>query len=141
MERLEEREGLAGTFRDDRVAKPVTHDLQVALFQAVRELLENIGKHACATRFEVILARERDRIRVQIEDDGVGFDPAILSASPPAHGGYGLFSIRERLGRLGGTLAIESKPGAGTRVLLSAPLDEAPRPLAIRNQGFPDIHP
>ncbi|MCZ6696585.1 MAG: PAS domain S-box protein [Acidobacteria bacterium] len=62
VERFEEREGLAGTFRDDRIAKPVTHDLQVALFQAVRELLENIGKHACATRFEVTLAREREEI-------------------------------------------------------------------------------
>ena len=141
VERLEEREGITGTFQGDRVAKPLAQDLQVALFQAVRELLENVGKHARATRFEVALARDGQRISVRIEDDGVGFDPTVLSASSPPVRGYGLFSIRERLGLLGGKLEIESNPGAGTRVLLSAPLAGALRPLAVGDQGFPDIDP
>ena len=140
VERLEERVGIAGTFQGDRAAKPLAQDLQVALFQAVRELLENVGKHARATRFEVTLARDGQRIRMQIEDDGVGFDPAVLSSSPPGKG-YGLFNIKERLGLLGGTLEIESNPGAGTRVLLSAPLAAALKPLAVEDQGFPDIRP
>ncbi len=141
MERLEEREGITGIFQGDRVAKPLAQDLQVALFQAVRELLQNVGKHARATRFEVTLTRDGQRIRVSIEDDGVGFDPTVLSESSPPLQGYGLFSIRERLGFLGGNLEIESNPGAGTRVLLSAPLAGALRPLAVGDQGFPDIGP
>ena len=139
VERLEERQGISGTFQGDRAAKPLAQDLQVALFQAVRELLQNVGKHARATRFEVTLTRDGQRIRVSIEDDGVGFDPAILSESSPPGRGYGLFSIRERLGLLGGTLEIESNSGTGTRVLLSAPLAEALRPLEAGDQGSPDI--
>jgi signal transduction histidine kinase len=50
-----------------------------------------------------------------VEDEGVGFDPGARS------NGYGLFSIRERLNHLGGSMQIESKPGGGTRVCLMAP--------------------
>jgi PAS domain S-box-containing protein len=121
VERLEEREGITGTFKDDHEAKPLAEDVRVALFQAVRELLNNVGRHARAHHVEVSLLRAGDTIRVQIDDDGVGFDPHVVEI-PASDGGYGLFSIRERLDLLGGALSIESTPETGTRALVMAPL-------------------
>jgi len=58
-----------------------------------------------------------------VVDDGVGFDPGCVEPPSVARGGFGLFSIRERLRLLGGVMEIESKAGRGTRVVLTAPLD------------------
>jgi PAS domain S-box-containing protein len=117
-----ERYGLSTQFENDELDKPVSEDIRVMLFQAVRELLVNVAKHAKAQEVTVSIQRVDDEIRIEIEDDGKGFD--ILSEGPysVASGGFGLFSIRERLGHMGGHFDIESKLGRGTRVTLSAPL-------------------
>jgi PAS domain S-box-containing protein len=117
-----ERYGLSTQFENDELDKPVSEDIGVMLFQAVRELLVNVAKHAKAQEVKVSIQRVDDEIRIEIEDDGKGFD--ILSEGPysVASGGFGLFSIRERLGHMGGHFDIESKLGRGTRVTLSAPL-------------------
>ncbi len=122
LERLAEREGIGVEFGDDHEPKPLDDDVRVALFQAVRELLNNVGKHARARAVRVSLRREGGALHVGIRDDGVGFDPRGLAKPGLSTGGYGLFSIRERLGLLGGSLAIESKPNGGTRAELTAPL-------------------
>jgi len=66
----------------------------------------------------------RNEIRVSVEDDGVGFDISKAGSHDYKTGGFGLFSIRERLGHIGGHLEIQSKPGRGTRVALTAPIDQ-----------------
>ena len=63
----------------------------------------------------------RDLVRLDVLDDGVGFDPALTSA-PTADGGYGLRGLRERLIELGGGLSVESEPGGGTIVSAQLPL-------------------
>ena len=63
---------------------------------------------------------ENGMFRVKVTDDGVGFDPQTLGA-PTVEGGFGLYSIRERLIAVDGSLSIESTPGAGTVVTAIVP--------------------
>jgi len=87
------------------------------LFRALRELLFNVHKHARTDKARVRFSQEDGFLKVVVEDEGVGFD------SMEGASGYGLLSIRERLNHLGGSLEIESVPGEGTRVCMTAPLN------------------
>lgn len=98
----------------------LTHDVQVMLFQAVRELLMNIVKHSGAKEALISVADDQKGFRVTVRDTGKGFDGKI-SLHAHQSGGFGLFSIRERLKHIGGKLVINSSPGRGTRVIMVAP--------------------
>lgn len=98
---------------------PVNAEIEVVLFQVLRELLVNVVKHANATRVDIALRRLNDRLSLQVSDDGDGFDAA-AAVTGSGSGGFGLFNIRERLQLLGATLEIESGPG--TRITVTAPL-------------------
>ena len=87
--------------------------MKVILFQVIRELLNNVVKHSNALNATVRIDRENGLIRARVKDDGLGFDPQILGA-PTAEGGFGLFSIRERLMAFNSSLQIDSTPGKGT---------------------------
>jgi len=117
------RHGLSTDFKSDGRPKPLDHDVRVLLFQAVRELLVNVVKHAKATSVTVSTRRVGDKIQVSVADDGVGFDISELSSQGYKTGGFGLFNIRERLGQIGGRLNVESKPGLGTKVTLVAQIN------------------
>ena len=121
-EQMEREHGLPVQCFDDRLEKPLRDDLRVTLYRSVRELIMNAVKHARAGVLKVSVSRFGEDIRILVEDDGVGFDNAALEIRPPAGAGFGLFSIRERLGCLGGQIAIDSQPGRGTRITLSVPL-------------------
>lgn len=101
---------------------------RVTLFRAIRELLINVTRHAGVDRARVQIWHEGVMARVAVEDDGVGFDPDAGRGSfgrdaNAGRGGFGLLALRERLGQLGGTLAVGSRPGgAGSRVVASVPL-------------------
>jgi PAS domain S-box-containing protein len=99
-----------------------SEELGIFLFQAVRELLFNVIKHAEQKRAHIRVLRVNGRIYVTVADEGTGFDPAQLRAAGGSIGGFGLFSISERLGLLGGEIEIESAPGRGSRITLIAPL-------------------
>jgi len=120
-ERFASQHNLPVDFEDDGRNKPLSEGLQVLLFQAVRELLVNTLKHAEASRAKVAIGREGETVRVVIVDDGVGFH-----GEHAVKNGFGLFSIRERLRHLGGTIEFTAAPGRGTRVVLSVPAE--PRP-------------
>jgi signal transduction histidine kinase len=94
----------------------------VLLDQAVNELLVNVVKHAQAHNVEVSLRREGGNLKVEVGDDGVGFQLPVTEARHREGRGFGLFSIRERLRPVGGRLEVQSAPGAGTHVCLTVPL-------------------
>jgi PAS domain S-box-containing protein len=124
VEEIQEKYGIKSEFEDDEKPKPLDDDVRVLLFRNVRELLVNVVRHADAKKVKVSVRKAGSEIHVSVEDDGVGFDPAeIVSASAQA-GGFGLFSIRERLEQAGGHLKIESEPGRGTTITLIAPLKQ-----------------
>ncbi len=101
-------------------------DRQVILFQVVRELLVNIGKHAQASRAKVILSMEGGALRIKVNDDGRGFDASQAYDPKAQKGNFGFFSMRERLNYLGGAIDLRSKPGMGTQVALTVPLSADP---------------
>ena len=81
------------------------------------------GKTACA---RVDLEREGPWVRISVQDEGQGFDPALVRDQDPR--GFGLQVMRERAERVGGTLSIESQPGRGTRVVLRVPYPQKQGP-------------
>jgi signal transduction histidine kinase len=119
-----EQYGLSAQFEDDGLDKPVSEDIRVMLFQAVRELLVNVAKHARANEVKVSVQKAADEIRIEVEDNGKGFDISRKRPHNMTSGGFGLFSIRERLGHMGGRFNIESKPDKGTLIILAAPLED-----------------
>ena len=91
-----------------------------AVLRCTSELLANVTRHAHAARVSVLLRHEVNADRVQVRDDGVGFDPAVATATVRA-GHIGLASLRERAEALGGALTLESAPGAGTVATVTIP--------------------
>jgi signal transduction histidine kinase len=102
-------------------------DQAVLLFQSVRELLINSSKYAGTGEATVTLEQREGQLRIQVRDEGVGFD---LAAAAPALGAptggvsskFGLFSIRERMMALGGSFDMQSAPGKGATATLTLPL-------------------
>jgi signal transduction histidine kinase len=90
--------------------------IETELDRIAQEALNNALKHARAGRIAVRLCQEAGRVVLEIEDDGVGFDPAQAKSG----GGFGLTGMAERAARIDAHLAIESQPGAGTRLRVEA---------------------
>jgi PAS domain S-box-containing protein len=122
VEETTERHGIRVRFEDDEQPKPSDDSVRVLLFQAVRELLMNVIKHASASQAIVAVRRSEDQMEIRVEDDGTGFDLERVQRRVGPERGFGLFSIRERLDALGGGLEMRSSPGAGSRATLRAPL-------------------
>ncbi len=118
---MHDKHGLTLDMKADAQAEPVAEDVKVLLFQATRELLFNAVKHAGVKTAQVQLTRRDDRILIVVSDEGIGFDPTRVRAVGGSTGGFGLFSIRERIHLLGGEMVIDSAPGKGTRITLTAP--------------------
>lgn len=103
-------------------ADPAYEEVRVLLYQAIRELLFNVVKHANVKRATVRLrCRDNDRVEVRVEDLGSGFDSENGEAKKTP-GGFGLYSIRDRLELLGGKMELRSAPGKGTLVTICAPM-------------------
>lgn len=85
----------------------------------VREALSNAARHASASRAAVSVRPEDDGLRIEVADDGIGFDAAIEHDE----GHHGLVNMRRRAERLGGTLEVVSRPGAGTRIIVLLPTE------------------
>jgi signal transduction histidine kinase len=96
--------------------QPFSIDVKEALYRIAREALHNIVKHANANNVILNLSRDDDMIRLDICDDGKGFDP---KGDFPGH--LGLKSMHERVERLGGKLTMDSAPGQGTRISVRIP--------------------
>jgi signal transduction histidine kinase len=123
IEDVEKKHGLQVEFQAERVSASIEETIAIVVFRAVRELLMNVVKHAGTRTAEVRLRRGDGELEVVVVDDGKGFEP---EATP--HQSYGLFSVREQIDRLGGTVEVTSAPGLGSRVSVRVPLNVAVRP-------------
>ena len=109
------------TVEFDREAEPLSGEVSIFVFQAVRELLFNIVKHSQVNSAKIGLQQEDDEfVRITVSDEGVGFDLKKIYARG-GNEGFGLFSLRERLEMIGGRVNIDSAPGEGTRVAMIVP--------------------
>jgi len=96
----------------------VASNASTAMFRISQEILTNVARHAKATRVEVVLQKQRDRLALLIRDNGRGFD----QADPSLSKSLGLLGMRERAAILGGWVNISSAPGKGTTVTAWIPL-------------------
>ena len=131
--RLRDARGRAATHQRDRrrsrhpERQRARHRLDAAaggeLLHLVREALSNVARHSRATQARVEVQTLPDELTLEISDNGVGFDPAAIA--PGRH--HGLINLRERAVAAGGRLEIDTRPGAGTRLVVHLPvLTEAP---------------
>jgi NarL family two-component system sensor histidine kinase LiaS len=96
---------------DARGERDIPAEVEQALFRVAQESLSNVSRHSDASRVRLKLLGTRHVVMLEIADDGRGFDPATTAP------GMGLSTMRERVERVGGTLAVDCRPGGGTRVL------------------------
>jgi signal transduction histidine kinase len=98
-------------------------EAELQVIRIAQEALANVRKHARARSVAVRLEPDQGELRLEVVDDGRGFDPAAVGAAGSPR--FGLATMRERAQSIGGRLAIESTPGNGTRVSLRVPLRHA----------------
>lgn len=107
-------------------AKPMHPEIEVTLLRVTQEALQNAAKHSRAGRVGITLSYMEDQLALDVRDDGIGFEPAKTKADKG--NGYGLSAMRQRVGRLAGSLSIESEPGRGT--VVSAIVPAVPQAVA-----------
>jgi signal transduction histidine kinase len=119
---MPDKHGLSVDLVIDRPPE-LSEDVKILVFESIRELLFNAVKHAGVTRACVHLQiADSGEVRIRVRDDGVGFDVGRLKPAGDAGAGFGLFSIRERIGLIGGRLQIDSTPGKGSCFTLTVPV-------------------
>ena len=103
-------------------AVDIAPEVELQMLRILQEGLDNVRRHAHASRVRLSLSRADDRVRLEMTDDGIGFDPDTVTASNGAPH-LGLPAMRERAAALGGRLEVQAAPGAGTRLLLELPAE------------------
>ncbi|HET8927881.1 MAG TPA: sensor histidine kinase [Microbacterium sp.] len=124
LTRMQEETGIRTDLHIDDSVPALTMATEVALLRTAQSALANVRSHARAQRIVVTLADAGDAVRLDIVDDGVGFDATRWNARQPRRddGGYGLRAMRARLRELGGDLDVESVPGEGAALSASLPI-------------------
>ena len=116
---LARRQDIRAELHPTDLPERLPREVELAAYRIVQEAINNVSKHANASEVHVHLTHLKDRLLIEVEDDGVGFvedtDRPIIAR------GLGLISVRERAARLGGTFNILSTPGEGTRLVVSLP--------------------
>jgi signal transduction histidine kinase len=115
LRRLSQAPGTDASFALSGTPRPLPMATEVVVLRVCQEALANVRKHARAQSAAVRLGYDPDAVRLEVSDDGAGFDPAGVS------GGYGLRGMRARVAETGGTLTVRSSPGAGTSVSVTVP--------------------
>jgi signal transduction histidine kinase len=107
-------------YASGRAAERLDPELEVTIYRIVQEGLNNVIKHARATRAQVVVEETDSRIRIVVEDDGRGFQ-----ATTATTGGFGLSGMRERVALAGGELRVEPAERGGTRLNAVLPVTRA----------------
>lgn len=119
---LHTRAGCEVTIDAGNLTRRLPPETETVFFRIVQEGFNNIARHAHAAHVSLQLTILDGEIRAVLEDDGVGFDPARLPASPDGQSGLGLLGMQERADLLEGDVVVESAPGRGTRLLIRLPI-------------------
>jgi signal transduction histidine kinase len=128
---FERRTGIGCTV-DVALAERLDPELETVLYRVTQEALTNVEKHARARRLALTLFGGREAARLEIRDDGVGFDPA-ATADLARRGHFGLLGMRERVELAGGTWSVDARPGRGVavRATFTRPADPADRGAGV----------
>ncbi len=123
-------------FAVENIDRFIPHEFEINVYRLVQESLNNVVKHSNASRVRVDVRNDSDAVRITIEDDGTGFDPALLTEQTVRHGGMGLQGMVERARISGGVFNVKSEPGNGTKISIAFPKkrgDIHERPANSRN--------
>lgn len=122
VRRMEQDHQLSIDFQTEGECEPDNEQVRTIVFECTREILFNVRKHAAVDSATLRLQQlPEGLLRIEVTDRGKGFDTMKLERRHSGDTSFGLFSIRERLGLIGGLLTVNSKPGAGTTVQMSVP--------------------
>jgi PAS domain S-box-containing protein len=117
--------GTEASFHSIKVGKArFDEDIETHLYRIGQEALNNISKHARATKVSVVLEKRGDQLLLIIEDNGVGFDTEKIKTPRRSGRGLGLLGMRERTALVGGEFDVESTPGSGTTIYVRVPAFE-----------------
>jgi signal transduction histidine kinase len=130
LDRIRDESGLQTALHVDDSLPILPTEVEVALLRTAQSALANVRLHAGASRVVVSLIDADDTVRLDIIDDGAGFDQPAWEQSTDAGSSYGLRFMRARLRELGGGLDIESTPGEGTAISVHLPIRPDQRSIA-----------
>lgn len=119
---LEEEHGIVADVRVVGEQRRLPTETELAVFRIAQEALNNVWKHSGASSVELSLDFRGDALTLTVADDGKGFDVPRRVSDLAADGKFGVTGMEERVRILGGTLALQSKPGAGTCVEVTVPV-------------------
>ena len=102
--------------------KKVPEPLKIVIFRILQEAMNNVAKYGKADLINIALVEKRNAVEIVVQDNGQGFDVQKIRPMKGKEGGFGLTSMKERTELSGGTLSVESKPGGGTTIRASWPL-------------------
>lgn len=131
VEDFGKRLDIAASFESRGPSPRPDGDTAATVYRFVQEALTNVARHSSATAVTVNLDVEPEALRVQVADDGMGFDPG----QPIAEGRLGILGMRERARILGGRVFLESKPGGGARLELELPVVTAREQAHGKREG------
>ncbi len=136
-EDIREQYGLHVELEDDGQPKVIEESVRVILYRCLRELLINAAKYANVKKATVRIRRKGGLVHILVADRGTGFDMSAVGLAGKREG-FGLFSIRERIGYISGRVQIRSTLGKGTCVIMEAPLEESGlhKPASNRPKGL-----
>jgi two-component system, chemotaxis family, CheB/CheR fusion protein len=117
FERFTAQTNIRIQFKSSGIDKQLQTQITNSVYRVVQEALTNVARHAHATTVIVALKAVQSTINLCIEDNGIGFDPAGIDTSSSG----GIIGMQERISLLGGTLQVQSKPGAGARIVVELP--------------------
>ncbi|GAB4513344.1 MAG: hypothetical protein Kow0047_24920 [Anaerolineae bacterium] len=123
-ERFSKRTGVRATVEGSELSERLPPEVETALFRIAQEALTNVARHAQASRVTITLETGRERVRLRVADDGVGFEPTQIDRQGRPH--WGIRTMRERALAIGGEVHVQSEPGKGTQVCVQVPLSQAP---------------
>lgn len=118
LDELSQRSGLVckASMPDEEVS--IGHQMEIAIYRMLQEILNNVTKHAQASKIDVILDVDEDRLALTVRDDGIGISPERCTNTTT----YGLRGLRERATFFGGTVDIRANTGKGTTIAITIPL-------------------
>jgi two-component system, sensor histidine kinase len=118
---VEKKYAIAVNVESNRTKRSLDDTTKTLIFRVIRELAINVIKHAQARHLDISITQQNGQLKICVSDDGIGFNPEDAEFTSAQQGGYGLFSIKERVTHMGGTVDIQSCPGQGAQVVLQLP--------------------
>ena len=123
VDEFNKSDGVTAQFRVDGVAHRLPREMELVFYRIGQEALSNVARHAGAHVVDVALSQQNGAVCLEIKDDGCGFDPTAVRTD--SDHGLGLVGMRERSAMINGHLLVESQPGRGTRICVTAPFAAA----------------